>query len=151
MRKINHIIIHCSASKNGDASITRAVINDWHNARGWNGIGYHYVIECDGSVKRGREDEQVGAHVQNHNNDSIGVVMVGTDRFYERQWGALAELITALRGKYPDADVHGHRDFSPDTDGDGVIERHEWLKTCPGFDVAEWLAGGMMPNPANVI
>ena len=47
--------------------------------------------------------------------------------------------LVALSEKYPDATILGHRDLSPDKDGDGVIETSEWVKHCPSFDVKEWL------------
>jgi N-acetylmuramoyl-L-alanine amidase len=47
--------------------------------------------------------------------------------------------LVELSEKYPAATILGHRDFSPDKDGDGIIEFFEWIKYCPGFDVKEWL------------
>jgi N-acetyl-anhydromuramyl-L-alanine amidase AmpD len=150
MRLIRHIIIHCSASQNGDARVTRDVIDGWHRERGWNGIGYHYVIETDGEVKVGRTEDRIGAHVEGQNADSIGVCMVGTDRFSRAQWDALMLLVDDLESRYPQADTKGHRDYSPDRNGDGIIEPWEWMKTCPGFDVATWLHDGA-PKPENVL
>ena len=88
----------------------------------------------------------MGAHVQGSNEHSIGICMVGTDRFSFEQWRSLAQLVMGLRHKYPDAEVLGHRDFSPDLDGDGVIEPFEWMKTCPGFEVRDWLYADMDPE-----
>jgi N-acetylmuramoyl-L-alanine amidase len=39
----------------------------------------------------------------------------------------------------PDENVKGHRDWSPDLDGDGEIEQNEWLKDCPCFNVREFM------------
>ena len=151
MRKIEHIIIHCSASPNGDDRVTRDVIDRWHRERGWNGIGYHWVIECDGGVAEGRPESVVGAHVEGQNSNSIGVCMVGTDRFSEAQWVALTALVDDLESRYPSADVKGHRDYSPDLNGDGIIQPREWMKTCPGFDVKDWLDAGKNPKTENIL
>lgn len=153
MRDIKAIVIHCSASANGDARVTRDVIDRWHRERGWNGIGYHYVIHTNGGLAHGRALEQVGAHVEGNNAATIGVCMVGTDRFTEPQWAALRTLVTALQLKFPTATVVGHRDYSPDRNGDGLIEPWEWTKTCPGFDVARWRLAGMDPmwDPVHLV
>lgn len=143
LRQISHIVVHCSATPNGDGGFTAVDLDAMHKARGWKKLGYHYVIEVDGQCRTGREEHEIGAHVQGSNAHSIGVCMVGTDRFTELQWEALRGLMGQLLRRYPAARVCGHRDFSPDLDGDGVIEEHEWFKTCPGFDVALWLRAGM--------
>jgi N-acetylmuramoyl-L-alanine amidase len=147
MRTIKNIVIHCSASPNGDAAVDRGVINRWHLEKGWAGIGYHYVIEVDGRVAPGRPESAIGAHVAGENASSIGICMVGTDRFSEAQWESLRDLVLELTERYlPAPAVWGHRDFSPDRDGDGVIEAWEHFKLCPGFDVSEWRLSGMDPQ-----
>jgi len=157
MRDIKHIVIHCSASRNGDASVNAQAIDRWHRERGWHGIGYHYVIHVDGTLAKGRPLERIGAHVAGQNATSIGICMVGTDRFSVEQWEMLRGLCLDLQAEFPGAVILGHRDFSPDQDGDGVIEPWEWFKLCPGFDVAAWRLSGMdpywdvkhlMPDPA---
>lgn len=143
MRQINKIIIHCSASREGQ-SLTVADIDKMHRARGWNGIGYHYIVDIDGSVHGGRPVEKVGAHVSGHNADSIGICYVGgldragnpKDTRTEAQKAAIRELVNELCRKYPAVvEVKGHRDYSPDLNGNGVIEPFEWLKACPCFNV----------------
>lgn len=145
MRTITGIVVHCSASANGDARVTRDVIDGWHREKGWRKIGYHYVIETDGFVKAGRDLEEVGAHVEGSNARTVGICMVGTDRFSAEQWNSAAALVRELREKYRDATVMGHRDYSPDRDGDGVVEPWEFLKICPGFSVSDWIERGMGP------
>ena len=76
MRKINDIILHCSATKEG-RDFTVADIDRWHKARGWRCIGYHFVVYRDGTVHPGRPVEQIGAHTSNHNARSIGICYVG--------------------------------------------------------------------------
>lgn len=147
-KNIKRIAIHCTATREGQ-DISAATIKQWHTRQGWSDIGYHFVIGLDGEIERGRPEHIPGSHVQGFNTGSIGVVYVGgldaqgkaKDTRTDAQKLAMAELVKALLVKYPKARVLGHRDHSPDKDGDGVIERHEWLKECPCFDVASWWAG----------
>lgn len=149
-RAIGRIFIHCTATREGQA-IDAATIRKWHLAQGWSDIGYHFVIRLDGSIERGRDESVPGSHVAGFNTGSIGVVYVGgldaqgkgKDTRTPAQRAAMARLIGALVKAYPGADVLGHRDASPDTDGDGVVEKHEWLKECPCFEVRAWVAAGM--------
>jgi N-acetyl-anhydromuramyl-L-alanine amidase AmpD len=101
-------------------------------------IGYHYVIDVDGDEETGRAHDETGAHAAGHNLNSLGICVVGTDMFRRQQWDALRRRVNELLAEYPNARVCGHRDLSPDKDGDGVVERHEWLKICPGFDASTW-------------
>ena len=129
MRKINRIIIHCSATKTGE-DITAETIRKWHTeGNGWSDIGYHYVIKLDGTIEEGRPESRIGAHVKGHNADSIGVCYVGgysndmqpEDTRTPEQKQSLKNLITELKHQYPDAEVFGHRDFTD-------------LKSCPCFN-----------------
>lgn len=149
MRAIRHIVIHCAATPNGKP-FTIEDIDRWHRERGWRCVGYHFVIELDGTVRRGRDVAEIGAHVLGSNADSIGICMIGMDRFTPAQWAALAQLHADLSVTFPFALWQGHRDFSPDQDGDGVIESWEWERTCPGFDVRAWLADELKPEAAHV-
>jgi len=151
-RAINGIIIHCAATPNGK-DFTVADIDRWHDERGFarrgywrmrfnqtlRAIGYHYVIYTSGEVAAGRHEYEVGAHAGGFNAKTIGICMIGTDRYSAAQWEALDNLVAGLQKEYPAAKVLGHRDLSPDLNGNGVIEPDEWTKTCPGFDVAAWL------------
>lgn len=164
MRDIKFLAIHCSATPNG-RRVTAEQIDAWHSDRGFKrqpkairshqptlkSIGYHHVIYADGSVHMGRSELEAGAHVAGFNAHSIGICMVGTDAFSRAQWVSLKGLIEGLLKCYPKAEVRGHRDFSPDQDKDGVIEPFEWLKTCPGFDVAAWHRGGMEPLQGHIL
>lgn len=190
MRSIDLIVIHCSATPNG-VWISPSQIDAWHRQAGFRRgdrfaskfrphlphIGYHRLVQVDGSPFSGRELEEAGAHVAGHNARSIGICMIGMDRFYLSQWeelryvlGGLAATLQQRRApRLPTrttvptpreaiailgelgVTVRGHRDLSPDQDGDGVVERDEWLKTCPNFDVARWLAKDMEPEAENVL
>ena len=151
MRDIKDIVIHCSATPDGDDRFDRAAIDRMHKERGWSMIGYHFVIEIDGKIVDGRPLERIGAHVQGSNAKSIGICMIGTKMYTLAQWVALGGLVGRLHADYPGARIQGHRDFSPDLDGDGIIERNEWVKDCPNFDVIPWFAGGMQPIAAQTI
>lgn len=128
MRKINKIIVHCTATPAG-RTVTVADVDKWHKERGWSGIGYHYLIGINGEVWKGRDESAVGAHVSGQNADSIGVAYAGgltasgklsTDTRTAAQKASLLKLIKELKAKYPNAKVFGHSDFSN--------------KACPCFD-----------------
>lgn len=142
MRKITDIVLHCSATKEGQR-VTVADIDRWHRERGFKKIGYHYVIYADGSIHAGRDIEEAGAHVGGHNATTIGICYVGgldtagkpKDTRTPEQKAAIFYLLQQLKEKYPTARICGHRDFSPDRNGNGTIEPAEFIKSCPCFDV----------------
>ena len=150
-RKTNYIVVHCSATKvSSDIGVDE--IRDWHvNKNGWSDIGYHAVIRRDGEIEFGRHFDVSGAHVSGQNYQSVGICMVGgldadgepENNFTEAQFASLRSLLLVMTLAYPGAEILGHRDLSPDLDGDGVVERHEWVKDCPCFDVKEWLKGNL--------
>ena len=145
MRKINLIVVHCTATPEG-RDVTVADIDRMHRARGWKKIGYHYVVYRDGSVHEGRPVNEVGAHAYGRNANSIGVVYVGgvakdgktaKDTRTPAQRRALTDLLRKLKKQYPGARICGHRDLSPDLNHDGKIEPSEWVKACPCFNAEE--------------
>lgn len=128
MRKINEIIVHCAATPDGK-NFKAADIDRWHRERKMKCIGYHYVVDLDGTVEPGRPESEIGAHCLGHNQYSIGVCYVGglaadgktpKDTRTAAQKEALLALLKKLRAKYPKASIHGHRDFA--------------AKACPSFD-----------------
>ena len=140
-RTITDIVIHCTATRAWQ-DYSADDIRRMHKARGWADIGYHYVVRLDGTIENGRDVDKIGAHVSGHNANSIGVVYVGgldnqgkaKDTRTENQKNALLNLLLDLRQLYPNARISGHRDFSPDLNGNGTIEPSEWIKECPCFD-----------------
>ena len=130
MRKISKIIIHCADTPEGRDN-RAADIRRWHKAKGWNDIGYHYVIDLDGTIEPGRPIEQAGAHCSGHNTDSIGICYVGgcdkdmkpKDTRTDEQKASLLLLLKYLVALYPEANIYGHRDFAQ--------------KACPSFDAKE--------------
>jgi N-acetylmuramoyl-L-alanine amidase len=127
MREINKIIVHCSATPEG-RDVSTDEIRQWHLDRGWSDIGYHFVVELDGTVCDGRPVEVAGAHARGQNADSIGVCYVGgvdedgeaQDTRTEEQKEALVELLRDLKANYGNPVIYSHRDFSN--------------KACPSFD-----------------
>ena len=76
MRNIDSIIVHCSATK-ARQDFTVADIDHWHRQRGFNGIGYHYVIRLDGKLEKGRDVALAGAHCKGWNERSVGICYIG--------------------------------------------------------------------------
>lgn len=120
-----------------------------HIQRGFNKIGYHYVILRDGTVQKGRQDSEVGAHVAGKNTGSLGICLVGglndttgkaENNYTVEQFASLSALLNKLTSDHPNANVVGHRDLSPDLNKDGKITSNEWMKECPCFEVREWWA-----------
>ena len=135
MRKINKIIVHCTATQEG-----RDIGVEWcrkvHLRKGWKDVGYHFVIRLDGEVEEGRPIEMSGAHTKGHNWDSIGICYAGgveaekqngkwiaKDTRTEEQKDSLVDLLCQLKDSYPKAIIYGHRDFSS--------------KACPSFDATK--------------
>lgn len=150
--KTTAIVVHCSATR-PQLDIGAEKIREWHMSppRGWADIGYAAVIRRSGLIEFGRHFDAIGAHVAGRNSDTVGVCLVGglyadgseaDDDFpgiYTiEQAFALKDLLLMLMRAYPRAAIVGHRDLSPDKDGDGKITKNEWLKSCPGFDVERW-------------
>ena len=140
-RRIDYIVVHCTATKEGQY-IDVNTIRKWHKQRGWSDIGYHFVIDIDGYVSLGRDVKKIGAHVKGHNKYSIGVCYVGglddnlapKDTRTPEQKQSLKILLKALKNHFQGSKILGHRDFSKDTNGNGVIEPFEWMTACPCFD-----------------
>jgi len=104
---------------------------------GWNDIGYHYVIRRNGDIETGRRIDIPGAHARGHNENSIGICLIGgvdandrkkaTANFTLEQYLSLNVLIEELKETHGDMDIFGHREVDP-------------LKACPCFDVRAFLA-----------
>jgi N-acetylmuramoyl-L-alanine amidase len=161
---IDTVVIHCADTPNGVDRWRAKDIDDWHKARAFKReermvhiadvgmlgnvegksptvfrhIGYHRVIHLSGEVVTGRYLVERGAHVQNHNARTVGICMIGADKFSRAQWAALKNLVTWLRANLVLPFVVGHRDLN-----DG--------RTCPGFDVETWTHNGMEPLDEHVI
>ncbi|MGM9866939.1 MAG: N-acetylmuramoyl-L-alanine amidase [Lepagella sp.] len=130
MRKIDKIILHCTATPEG-REVTVADVTAWHKERGFRTIGYHYLVYLDGTVVRGRREEEIGAHCLGQNAGSIGVCYVGgldsrgkpKDTLTAAQRVALRNLVEGLQRRYPHATLHGHNEFA--------------AKACPCFKISD--------------
>jgi len=146
MRKINLLVIHCSATRTNQ-DIGANQIKKWHTdpkpkGRGWKDIGYHYVIRRDGSLEDGRPNQIIGAHAKGFNKTSLGICMVGglnleskpSNNFSKAQYKTLRMLIRFLQKLYniPDIRVIGHRELP------------KVHKSCPCFEVSPWLKKNKM-------
>ena len=135
MEAIKYLVIHCSATS-PLMDIGKYEITEWHKARRFKTIGYHYVIRRDGTLEYGRNLQTQGAHVKGHNHYSVGICLVGgvddlghpEDNFTTLQYQELENLLRKLKQDFPNAIVQGHRDF-PNV-----------KKACPSFDVKSWWA-----------
>lgn len=138
----HYLVLHTAAysGRNCDAS----VIDSWHKKRGWQGIGYHYVIlnnrhdnKPDGELEAGRGNNISGAHCLGLNGKSLGICCVGhgdKEDFTEKQYITLITLCRKLMAKHhiPLENVIGHREVNILADKGSVASRYRTSKTCPG-------------------
>lgn len=152
MRNINEIVVHCTATQpnwweNRSTEEKVREIRQWHLDRGFNDIGYHWLIDRDGTVVQGRTEDKVGAHTKGHNANSIGISLFGghgsssDDKFDENytpeQEFALRQLIAEIKQRYTIQKVSGHNEYA--------------AKACPGFRVSEFMSGKAAPEPRTSI
>lgn len=151
-KSTKYLVVHVTATP-PTSDIGVKEVRTMHLARGFSDCGYHYVIRRSGKVEAGRPQGDIGAHVEGFNSISLGVSMVGgvnakgkpENNATPEQMAALEKLLRHLTTIYPDAVICGHRDLSPDKDGDGYIEPHEFTKACPCFDAIPWAAAKGLP------
>lgn len=123
---ISKIAIHHSLTETGSAE---AFARYHVTTKGWPGIGYHFVIEKDGTVKWCHNLTVKSYHVGNSNRFAVGICLVGDFRkqsFDEVQKQALIKLVRYLliELKLSKDDVWGHNEF----EGYGT-------KECPSIDM----------------
>lgn len=123
--KIKFIVVHCSDTSD-EKNLDVTDIHKMHLKFGWDGIGYHKVILRSGEIKNGRPEYWIGAHVKGKNNISLGVCLIGRNKFTDLQFYSLEKLLKKWKVCYPKATILGHCDTG------------ETNKTCPNFDVIEW-------------
>lgn len=149
--EIDAIMIHVSGTPYMQ-DVRAKDIDRYHKQKGWKMIGYNYVIDLDGTVEVGRPVTMDGAHCnlcgfsgKPYNKHAISICLIGgidengkeADTRTDAQKLSLTSLIyNKLMVEYPNiTDVLGHRDASPDLNGDGIINPYEYVKSCPCFDV----------------
>jgi N-acetylmuramoyl-L-alanine amidase len=141
-QETKYIVIHCSQTRPSQ-KIGAKDIDRWHRKKGWLKIGYGSVIKRDGTIEQGREDDEVQATVKGYNHTAFGLCLVGganednwkepEDNFTAETWESLKTELTRLVKKYPDARIVGHYDLDKN-------------KTCPNFDVQDYLLHEDIPN-----
>lgn len=133
-RAVKEIVVHCSATK-ASTNYTALRLHRDHIKRGFSRIGYHFYLPREGGIVRGRELNEIGAHVKGHNQDSIGICLEGgldedghaENNYTPEQWRELENLLKVLRSMFPGTEIKGHRDY-PNVN-----------KACPCFDVGSWV------------
>ena len=141
-REIKLLVIHCSATR-CNVPFTVEQLRQCHLQRGFKDIGYHFYITRNGELHHCRPVSEPGAHVRGFNRHSIGICYEGgldchgiaKDTRTEWQRHSLRVLVRALKMDHPEAQIVGHRDLSPDINGNGEVEPMEWTKECPCFEV----------------
>jgi len=132
--KTDTIVIHCSATPE-DMDIGVEKIREWHvKERGWDDVGYHYIIKRNGMVEHARPEKYMGAHARAVNHCSIGICLIGgsnksgewENNFTESQFKILTNLLLNLKDRYSLTKIIGHYEV-------------EEKKKCPSFNVPEWL------------
>jgi len=127
MRKIEKVIIHCSDTPES-MDVGADIIDRWHRDRGWDEIGYHFVIKRDGTVEPGRSFMKAGAHTKGENENSLGVCLIGGrgGRFdyTVQQFESLKLLTNSIKTIFGPVEIAGHNEYSE--------------KTCPNFNVKQW-------------
>lgn len=148
-RYVHTIVYHCTATKEG-VKVSPQTIETWHKnrKRPFSEIGYNLGINLDGTLVLGRDWNKIPAHVGGNNSNTLGIYYVGgldkkgkpkdtrTPKQIETMLG-LSEVLydSFLILKEKIIEFKGHRDYSPDLNGNGIIESFEWTKSCPCFDV----------------
>jgi len=129
--KTDHIVIHCSDTPD-EREVEAKEIKKWHvEERGWEDIGYHFVIRRNGLIEVGRDFVSQGAHAKPVNKTSLGICLVGRSEFDERQFESLRDLVQLILRLFPDCKVVGHSDVDPKK------------PKCPNFDVIKWFNGAI--------
>ena len=126
MRELSLHVVHCSASPK---DTTIADINTWHKQRGFDCIGYHFVIYQDGSLHQGRNIKSMGAHAKagGNNHGSVGTCLIGNEEFTVEQLHTLQTLHNMLKVMYnTDMKLKGHNELTN-------------KKTCPNFNVRQFI------------
>lgn len=159
-QKLKYLVIHCTATPEG-RDVSAADIRRMHTSpkprgRGWRQVGYTDLFRLDGTRERlvkNNEDAYVdGWEITNgaagFNSVSRHIVYAGgvakdgktpKDTRTPAQRSAMAEYVQDFHKRHPDVKIIGHRDLSPDRNGNGKVEPNEWTKACPSFEVSEWL------------
>lgn len=141
MREVNLIVVHCTGAPQTQS--VEVIQNFWKKSLGWKSPGYHKLIEANGNVVTLASPEQMTNGVKGFNTKAYHISYIGgqggKDNRTEAQKKALEQEVRKAKELFPNARIVGHRDLSPDLNGDGIITQNEWTKECPSFEVKDWL------------
>lgn len=140
MRKINYLVVHCTASP--QTQKVKDILNYWKVALGWKSPGYHVIVEPDGTAHELENIANPTNGVKGFNANSIHISYIGgvdshgkaIDNRTERQKEVIRGYLVKWRKQFPKAKIQGHRDFSPDKNGNKRVDPWERIKECPSFD-----------------
>lgn len=143
MREIKYIAVHCTAGSQRTTTIDG--LKEEFRRLGWKSPGYHYVVMPSGRIEQMLSEDKISNGVKGFNAETVNVAYVGgiddfgnpEDNRTEEQKAALVFLLEQLKSRYPFAVIQGHRDFSPDLNGDGEISEDEFIKHCPCFNAKD--------------
>jgi len=134
LSNVKYIIVHCADT---DQNIGVKAITRWHKDRGWNTVGYHYIVRRNGVIEKGRSEKVVGAHCYGFNRYSIGVCGVWKKKPTVESIASMRRLIEELHERYPKAEIRPHSYFP------SAIKQG---KTCPNYNLASFLRAGILPK-----
>ena len=146
-RKFSKVIIHTTATRPNwmDDARTSAKVKEikrWHvSDNGFSDIGYHFLIDRDGTVAKGRTLDRIGAHTLGQNTGSIAIALIGghggtakdifADNYTPEQEISLKKLLEKIQNEHGKYEVYGHNEFA--------------AKACPCFSVKDWLKSFTAP------
>lgn len=139
-RNIKYFVVHCTASP--QTQKVSDILHYWKIALGWKSPGYHVIVEPDGTAHELLPIDQVANGVKGFNSVSLHISYIGgvgkdgkaLDNRTPEQKATIRRYLKKWRALYPKAKIQGHRDFSPDKNGNGRIDPWERIKECPSFD-----------------
>ena len=145
MRNIKYLVVHCTASP--QTQKVKDIVSYWKNALGWKSPGYHVIVEADGTAHELLNIALPSNGVKGFNASSIHISYVGgvdkngkaVDNRSPQQKEVILRYLQGWKKKFPKAKIQGHRDFSPDKNGNGRIDPWERIKECPSFEVKDWI------------
>lgn len=146
MRTIKYGVAHCTSGPQNQS--VQEILNYWEKHNKWSKPGYHFIIEASGKISQLVPINVASNGVAGYNSHAIHFCYTGgisakgeaIDNRTEAQKVSQILIIKRLKELFPNIVILGHRDFSTDTNGNGIIEKWEWIKACPSFDVREWLS-----------
>ena len=128
IKNISLLVVHCSDTPDKN-NLSAIDIHEMHLGFGWDGIGYHQIICRDGKIENGRPTYWIGAHTRGKNQESLGVCLIGSSNFTQKQFLSLEKVLIKWKKMYPLAIIKGH--------SQAIVTE----KTCPNFNVQAWAKG----------